>query len=93
MWHSPVSMTENESLPSFHPPMTFMCTLTNMAATTRRTIKAVKDWKPKGKIHSGHYLHVYAVLITTKPLFAIYVAIPGEFSCLLWHFLTHGKEN
>ena len=43
-----------------------------------------------GRLTDSPWLLLYAVLMTTIPLLAIYV--PGELSRLLWHFLTHGGE-
>ena len=43
-----------------------------------------------GRPTDSPWLLLYAVLITTIPLLAIYIS--GELSRLLWHFLTHGGE-
>ena len=70
----------------FRLSVTFMYTATNMAATCRRTIKLGQKKTVGTKRTDSLWLLLYTVLITTKPLLAIYIP---RIQPLTLVFLTH----
>ena len=74
----------------FQLSVAFMHTATNMVVTCRGKIELGQKKMVRTKRTDSQWLLLYAVLITAKPLFAIY--IPREFIHLLWHALPLSRQ-